>query len=172
MEKRESEVSGRESGAKGAGIEPPDAANPLIKTDLVAKTPETNKNCVRKMYLQREKVIRDHSIWSRLEHSFVLMYLLNCCEYSHRFWEEALQQGVIGQLKLTEAVIWDELSNEELHEAITAVQNIIFGQLGAMAFTMHEIGFSQYQVERRISDLCRTAQLPFDHRKMLMRSTA
>ena len=39
--------------------------------------------------------------------------------YSHRFWEDALQHGVIGQLKLTEAVVWDELSPEELHEAIT-----------------------------------------------------
>lgn len=56
----------------------------------------------RKMYLQREKAIREHSIWR-----------------SHRFWEDAMQQGVISQLKLTDAFIWDEMSNEGLHEAVT-----------------------------------------------------
>ena len=45
---------------------------------------------------------------------------------SHRFWEDALQHGVIAHLKLTEAVVWDELPPEELHEAIIGIRSHLF----------------------------------------------
>jgi hypothetical protein len=49
------------------------------KTDNSSATGETKT--VRRIYLQREKVIREHAIWR-----------------SHRFWEDALQQGVLAQV--------------------------------------------------------------------------
>jgi hypothetical protein len=86
-----------------------------------------------KIYIQREKEIREHRIWR-----------------SHRFWEDALQQNVLQQLRLMDSGCWDSMSSAELHESTSGVHNIIFGQLGAMAFTMHELGLSRQQVRDEI----------------------
>lgn len=85
-----------------------------------------------KIYIQREKEIREHRIWR-----------------SHRFWEDALQQNVLQQLRLIDSGCWDNMSTAELHESTSGVHNIIFGQLGAMAFTMHELGLPRLQVGSR-----------------------
>jgi hypothetical protein len=42
-----------------------------------------------------------------------------------------------------ERVRWDELEADVLREKIIAVHNIVFGQLGTIAFTMHEMGLPQ-----------------------------
>eukprot|EP01038_Epipyxis_sp_PR26KG_P010031 gene10031-13488_t len=104
-------------------------------------------------YLQSERDLYQHSIW-----------------HKNGFWEEALQQGVSAQMSLTEPVQWDELSPDGLREAVIGVHNIVFGLLGSLAFTMHELKLNCKDVESHIIAMSRRAQLSEDQEHELIRS--
>ena len=52
----------------------------------------------------------------------------------------------------------------------TGVQNIVFGQLGALALSMRELGLKAGEIERQIMDMSRGAQLTEEHELLLLRS--
>jgi hypothetical protein len=95
-----------------------------------------------KHYIQQEPVIKDHPIWRE-----------------ETFWDAALIQGVAEELEHRDAVLWDELPPDQLREVVVGMHNIIFGQLGTMAVTMHEVGLGRVEVQRKLLKLCRGAQL-------------
>lgn len=82
-----------------------------------------------KHYLQREPDIVHNLIWK-----------------SDQFWEDSLSIGLSEQLEMMERVRWDELEADVLKERIIAIHNMIFGQLGTIAFTMHEMGLPRKHV--------------------------
>eukprot|EP00604_Paraphysomonas_vestita_P001008 CAMPEP_0174819188 /NCGR_PEP_ID=MMETSP1107-20130205/2281_1 /TAXON_ID=36770 /ORGANISM="Paraphysomonas vestita, Strain GFlagA" /LENGTH=614 /DNA_ID=CAMNT_0016032233 /DNA_START=570 /DNA_END=2414 /DNA_ORIENTATION=- len=106
-----------------------------------------------KHYIQREEAICQHNIWSK-----------------DGFWEDALLIGLKAQLDMMEPVLWDELDSEQLKEKVLALHNMIFGQLGTLAFTMHEMGLPKHEVEKLILSLSEGAQLGEDQQLELMKS--
>jgi len=106
-----------------------------------------------KHYVQREQEIREHKLW-----------------HLKGFWEDALMHGVKAQLNMMEPVLWDELEPDMLREKVIAIHNIVFGQLGTMAFTMHEMGLLQEEVERLIMSMSAGAQLGEDQQLELLSS--
>lgn len=113
-------------------------------------------------YLQGEAAVRSHSIWRAP---------------GYGFWREALLLGVQSQLSLTSVAgavsqPWDDMSAEVLREAVIGVHNIVFGQLGTMAFTMHELGMPREEVEEIVLRLGGTdmMQLGEDQRLDLLTS--
>lgn len=101
-----------------------------------------------KRFLQQESSLRNHVIWR-----------------SEGFWDAALMEGLAAELDFREPVVWDELGADELREAVVGnshfqnlfrqpnprifnagIHNIVFGQLGTLAFTMHAVGLSQNEV--------------------------
>ena len=69
-----------------------------------------------------------------------------------------------------EAKLWDELGQEALREAVLGVHNIVFGQLGVIAFTMHELDMPCEHVEKVILRMSREAQLAEEQEVDLLRS--
>ena len=57
-----------------------------------------------------------------------------------------------------------------LFPPLLGVQNVVFGQLGALALGMRELGLKQSDIERQILDMSRGAQLTEEHEYMLSRS--
>jgi hypothetical protein len=125
-----------------------------------------------KHYLQSEPEIAQNLIWK-----------------GDQFWEDALTIGMTEQLELMERIRWDELEADTLREKILGkpthpphplslvlillwlvVHNIIFGQLGSIAFTMHEMGIPQKQVEKFIMSRSQGAQLGRDQQIELLNS--
>lgn len=53
------------------------------------------------------------------------------------------------------AVRWDDLPAEALREAVMGVHNIVFGQLGALALAMHELGLAFCEAERTVLEMSR-----------------
>lgn len=94
----------------------------------VTSSPSMGKSDT-KHYLQREPDIAHNLIWK-----------------SDQFWEDSLSIGLSEQLDMMDKVRWDELDADILKEKIIAIHNMIFGQLGTIAFTMHEMGLSRRQV--------------------------
>ena len=50
---------------------------------------------------------------------------------------------------LSSVVRWDDMPAEALREAVMGVHNLIFGQLGALSMTMHELGLALHEAEVR-----------------------
>lgn len=73
----------------------------------------------------KESTIQQHPIW-----------------HGPNFWERCLLEKIYGEIStyLPTPVLWDELSPEMLRETVISIHNIVFGQLGTIAFSMHEIG--------------------------------
>jgi hypothetical protein len=108
-----------------------------------------NTTVDKRHYLQSECSIREHSIWRK-----------------PGFWVSALRESVLTELQRSPAVHWDELTPEELREAVIgmnytiqqplprnysfsyvlAVHNIIFGQLGSLSFVMQQQGLPAEKV--------------------------
>jgi hypothetical protein len=112
-----------------------------------------HKDTCNKEYLQNELILRDHKIWK-----------------GAGFWKDALLAGIAQQMDLIESVKWDDLSLEALREVVVGVHNIIFGQLGTIAFTMHELGLTLEQVEKNAVTMCRHYQLTEDQEQELLAS--
>jgi hypothetical protein len=141
-----------------------------------------------KHYIQREEDISQHQLWSQ-----------------DGFWEDALMIGLKAQLDMMDPVLWDDLDSDLLKEkvlgkppppsvlhlliATLALHNMIFGQLGTLAFTMHEMGLPELdvgtssscsphrsslasapQVEKLILSLSEGAQLGEDQQLELLKS--
>lgn len=101
-----------------------------------------------KHYIQREEDISQHQLWNK-----------------DGFWEDALMIGLKAQLDMMDPVLWDELDTEMLKEKVLgassssclenqcslALHNMIFGQLGTLAFTMHEMGLPKQEVPVSLS---------------------
>ena len=60
-----SNVAPIEQDTQASPTENADSVNPFSNGDTDSVSSDNARSSVRKMYLQREKVIRDHSIWSR-----------------------------------------------------------------------------------------------------------
>jgi len=112
-----------------------------------------HKDTSSREYLQNEAMLRDHKIWK-----------------GSSFWQDALLAGVEQQMDLIDSVKWDDLSQDTLREVVVSVHNIIFGQLGTIAFTMHELGLTLEQVEKNARDMCRLYQLTEDQEQELLAS--
>ena len=54
---------------------------------------------------------------------------------------------------------------------IAEIHNHIFGQLGNIALTMHDIGLSDAEVEAALVQLCRSTQLTEDQEIQLVTNT-
>ena len=50
------------------------------------------------------------------------------------------------------------------------VQNIVFGQLGALALSMRELGLKNGEIERQIMEMSRGAQLTEEQELLLLKS--
>jgi hypothetical protein len=79
-------------------------------------------------------------------------------------------ERISAQLQFTSPVVWDEMLADTLREAVVDIHNIVFGQLGTLAFTMHEIGLSFEEVQGTILELSRGAQLVEDQEHDLLKS--
>ena len=112
-----------------------------------------HKDTSNKEYLQNEIILRDHKIWK-----------------GSSFWQDALLAGIAQQMDLIESVKWDDLSQDALREVVVSIHNIIFGQLGTIAFTMHELGLTLEQVEKNALTMCRFYQLTEDQEQELLAS--
>eukprot|EP00595_Chromulina_sp_UTEXLB2642_P002289 CAMPEP_0196764964 /NCGR_PEP_ID=MMETSP1095-20130614/7293_1 /TAXON_ID=96789 ORGANISM="Chromulina nebulosa, Strain UTEXLB2642" /NCGR_SAMPLE_ID=MMETSP1095 /ASSEMBLY_ACC=CAM_ASM_000446 /LENGTH=474 /DNA_ID=CAMNT_0042121979 /DNA_START=958 /DNA_END=2382 /DNA_ORIENTATION=- len=106
-----------------------------------------------KLYLLKEDVIKGHSIW-----------------HGKGFWEYSLIERLSTELQVNTPVLWDELSPEALREAVVGIHNIVFGQLGTIAFTMHELGLPFEEVQATVLEMCRGAQLIEEQEHDLLRS--
>jgi len=106
-----------------------------------------------KSYLIHESSVRNHSIWR-----------------SEKFWERALMSAVKGQLIFQDPVKWDELDQSVLTDTVISAHNLIFGQLGSLAFTMHELGLEFEEVMFRVRDLSRIFELSEDQCFQLVQS--
>lgn len=106
-------------------------ATTTVATSVEPVSTHTSVNTpsLRREYLQQEPELRDHSIWR-----------------AEGFWDAALMEGLSQELDHRDPVLWDELSSESLNEAIIDIHNVVFGQLGTMAFTMHGVGLSALEV--------------------------
>ena len=91
-----------------------------------------------KCYIHKESKIQSHSIWRE-----------------PGFWDVAMLMGVTHQLDRAHigpnqpgmAFHWEDIENEdELREIVMEIHNCIFGQLGSIAFTMHDVGLSLTEV--------------------------
>eukprot|EP01035_Chromulina_nebulosa_P019370 gene19370-25237_t len=106
-----------------------------------------------KLYLLKEDVIKGHSIW-----------------HGKGFWEYSLIERLSTELQVNTPVLWDELSPEALREAVVGIHNIVFGQLGTIAFTMHELGLPFEEVQATVLEMCRGAQLVEEQEHDLLKS--
>lgn len=79
-------------------------------------------------------------------------------------------ERISAQMQFTTPVIWDDMVADTLREAVVDIHNIVFGQLGTLAFTMQEIGLSFEEVQGTILELSRGAQLVEDQEHDLMKS--
>jgi hypothetical protein len=124
------------------------------------KLPEETRNgegekisldLVEKHYIQQESMIRNHCLWRQ-----------------EAFWDAALIQGVAEELEHRDAILWDELSPEEMREEVIGVHNVVFGQLATMTITMHAIGLNRWEVLRKLLRLSRGAQLTVEQENDLV----
>jgi hypothetical protein len=136
-------------------------ANTFFKVDDIITSDNTNpdndkndSNIDRKRwYVQKDKLLMEHALWNRKD-----------------YWHAAMMEGVASQLDNMDAVIWDELSPEALHERVISVHNLIFGQLGTIIITMRELGLSKDEAQSNILTLSRTLQLAEEQELELLRS--
>ena len=109
-----------------------------------------------KCYIHKEKKFQEHAVWRK-----------------DGFWDVAMLMGVTRQLDRQHGEIecasnqesdhvhsphledpsastlihWDDIeSEEELRDLVVEMHNCIFGQLGSIAFTMHDVGLSMHEV--------------------------
>lgn len=123
------------------------------RNDNRKKTTTIGSLSYARRYLQQEEDIRGHPLWRK-----------------EGFWEAALLEGTMSQLDLLEPVHWDELEPDQLREAIINVHNIVFGQLGTLAFAMLDLGLSREEVGERIYSMIEEAQLTEDQSHELLLS--
>ena len=93
-------------------------------------------------YILKSDEIKTHPIWR-----------------SKGFWEYSLMERISTDLQYGVPVLWDEMSSDGLREAVISIHNIVFGQLGAIAFTMHELGLTYNEVVHTIIDMSNEFQL-------------
>lgn len=117
------------------------------------KKANASSGSTRRRYLQREPSIKHHKWWA-----------------SEGFWEKALLEGVGAEMALRPPVSWDDLPQEALREAVLSVHNMVFGQLGALALTMRELGIKASEIKSTIMDMSRTAQLSEELEMLLVHS--
>ena len=106
---------------------------------------ETQDISKEKVYIMREISFKCHTIWK-----------------SEKFWERALTSAVQNQLLSQEGVKWDDLEQSALTDLVISTHNLIFGQLGTLAFTMHELGLEFEEVVYRVQELCKIFELSED----------
>jgi hypothetical protein len=117
------------------------------------KAKASSSGSTKRRYLQREPSIKNHKWWA-----------------SEGFWEKALLEGVGAEMALRPPVSWDDLPQEALREAVLSVHNMVFGQLGALALTMRELGIKASEIKTTIMDMSRTAQLSEELEMLLLQS--
>lgn len=105
-----------------------------------------------RIYLSKERDISKHPIW-----------------LGQGFWESSLMERLSTELQFQPPVNWDDLSQELLRETVVSIHNVVFGQLGTIAFNMHELGLSFEEVQNTILDLSRKFQLVEDQEHELMK---
>jgi hypothetical protein len=66
---------------------------------------------------------------------------------------------------------WDDIESEvALVETVIELHNCIFGQLGSLALTMHDVGLEVEVVEETVLQLCKATQLTEDQEIQLLRN--
>jgi len=136
-------------------------ANTFFKVDDIIASDNSNSDIDKndnnidrkKWYVQKDKLLMEHALWNRKD-----------------YWHAAMMEGVASQLDNMDAVVWDELSPEALHERVISVHNLIFGQLGTIIITMRELGLSKDEAQSNILTLSRTLQLAEEQELELLRS--
>lgn len=117
----------------------------LVVEPSINETGQQPVAITTRLYLQQDPCLRNHSIWRQ-----------------EGFWDSALFIGIAAELDHREAVLWDDLPVETLREEVVGIHNIVFGQLGTMAVTMHEVGLSHVEVAKKLTKMSRLAQLNED----------
>lgn len=120
----------------------------LIDNEIGSDSTKSNRH-----YVQNESEINQHELWHTLG-----------------FWDDALSHGLREQITMMEPVQWDELEPEVLKEKVAAIHNILFGQLGTLAFTMHEMGLEKSYVQSLVMNLGKASQLGDDLQRELLKS--
>jgi len=142
---------------KRMGLEPISPSKIFLKNKESPTIDTRNKDDTngRKRYLQGEKAFMQHTIWRQ-----------------QGFWDTALLEGTIGLLEQSDSahMSWDELPFDQLREKVIGVHNIVFGQLGSLAFAMHQSGLDFAEVESNVFAMCQRCQLTEDQRFDLINS--
>lgn len=86
---------------------------------------DTHQEAVdHKCYVQREAGIHQHNLW-----------------HLDGFWEDALLEGVMSQLSMMEAVLWDEQDPEQLKEKVIGAVVMSWSVWGGCAFLNNFLPF-------------------------------
>ena len=81
-----------------------------------------------------------------------------------------MTSAVETHMSYQEALKWDDLTQTELTDVVISTHNLIFGQLGSLAFTMHELGMEFQEVMNRVQDLSKKFELSQEQRVQIYQS--
>lgn len=101
-------------------------------------------------------------------------YLLACIRghpwwQSQQVWKQALKLNVEHELRqCPQQRPWESLSSEALRGQVLRVHNLIFGQLGSLAFHMLECGVPREEVRAFIREMCEKTQMGDEQVQALM----